>query len=139
MTGRAAAKCDRTLDLSVRSFLVSIQKREITTGRVRSCSTGHTQRSVTWRLPYMLPRQQDRMQPSSVRSLSDPVSGQRSTPASLQLLLTRRAGPTEASIRSLTGHSIGEVSYPCSTMPTTKCITFCTCVLAYFHKHFQGC
>ena len=51
---------DRTLDLSVRSFLVSIQTRKFTTGHVRSCSTGLTQRPVTQRLlcaPHVSVRQ----------------------------------------------------------------------------------
>ena len=41
---------DRILDLSVRSFPVRFQTRHFTTGRVRSCPTGLTQRPVTQRL-----------------------------------------------------------------------------------------
>ena len=62
---------DRTLNPSIRSFPVSIQRRLFTTRHIRSCSTGHMQRPVTQRLPYVLPRQLDRTQPSSVRSETD--------------------------------------------------------------------
>ena len=51
---------DRTLDLSVRSFPVRFQTPHFTTGRVRSCSTGLTQRLVTQRLlcvPHVSVRQ----------------------------------------------------------------------------------
>ena len=105
----AAAQSDRTLSPNVRSFPVSIQRWFFTTGHVWSSSTRLTQRSVTRWLFCALPHQLGRTQPSSVRSLSDPASGQRLTLASSLLLLTERAGPSETSVRSLTVTSVFSV------------------------------
>ena len=89
-----------------------------------------------------------------------PASDQRPMPASSLLLLTRRAGPTETSVRSLIVTSIffclGRRRH-CWTIHTlwadTSTVKFltlaqmcqppsvspCAHVLAYFHKYFQGC
>ena len=37
-------------------------------------------------------------------------------------------------LHSMGGHSAGEVPNPCSNVPTTKCITLCTCVSIFSRK-----
>jgi hypothetical protein len=104
----AAAQSDRTLNPSVRSFPVSMQRWLFTTEHVRSCSTGHTQHPVTQRLPCALPCQLDRTQPSSVLSETDV--------ARPLLPLIGRASPTETNIRSLTVTSVFSVKSTGSTV-----------------------
>ena len=54
---------------------------------------------------------------TSVRSLCEPLS-----------FLSRAPVAPLDYPHSTGGHSAGEVSNPCSNVPTTKCITLCTCV-----------
>ena len=54
---------------------------------------------------------------TSVRSLYEPLS-----------FLSRAPVAPSDYPHSMAGHSTGEVSNPCSNVPTTKCITLCTCV-----------
>ena len=54
---------------------------------------------------------------TSVRSLYEPLS-----------FLSRAPVALSDCPHSMGKHSTGEVSNPCSNVPTTKCITLCTCV-----------
>ena len=54
---------------------------------------------------------------TSVWSLYEPLS-----------FLSRALVAPSDCLYSTGGHSAGEVSYPCSNVLTTKCITLCTCV-----------
>ena len=126
MTGRT--------NTSVRSFPVRFHSRKFTTGRVRSVTIGRSVSVRSFLLFSVLPCQWDWRHPASVRSRSDPTSGRRPTLASSLVPLTRRSGPFEASVRCTLRNPVfsiqgaGEVSNPCSNVPTTKCITLCTCV-----------
>ena len=87
--------------------------------------------------------QYDQTQPYSVRSLSDPASGQEPTLESSLLHMTGRAGPPEASVRSLYNQRhlllFTSIYFTLAQMFQPPSVSHCAHVLAYFHKHFQGC
>ena len=61
---------------------------------------------------------------TSVRSLYEPLS-----------FLSRVSVAPLDYPHSTSGHSAGEVSNPCSNVPTTKCITLCTCVSIFLQMY----
>ena len=137
---------DRTLDLSVRSFPVRFQTRHFMTHPAsghsmfplcasRQCTSAPTERTrpasghSSHQRPVIRPR---RVLTTATDRTLNPASGHyttsvRSLCEPLSFLSRAPVAPSDCP-HSMGGYYAGEVSNPCSNVPTTKCITLCTCV-----------
>ena len=136
MTGRAA-RSDRTHQ---HERPVVFSKVPEVTGRVPSCPTGLTQRPVTHYLLCALPRQWDRTHPSSVRSKTDASVFTASTDRTQDPAFGHYLTSVWSLCETLSSLYRAPVKFrTLAQMYQPPSVSPCAHVLAYFHKHFQGC
>ena len=119
---------------SMSALCTTRQRTSALTGRTLPASSPSSCQHPVTRLRHMPTTATDRtLNPAfghyitSVRSLYEPLS-----------FLSRALVASSDYPHSTGGHSAGEVSNPCSNVPTTQCITLCTCVSIFSQKHFKG-